>query len=78
MDARRHVRRAFATRRALEDAARPDAVREVDVCEPGAIRFMTPWQVPTKSSSRPKSVRKVMNISAKRELIDVQQPFEVV
>ena len=26
----------------------------------GAIRFITPWQVPTKSSCNPKSVRKVM------------------
>ncbi len=27
----------------------------------GAIRFITPWHVPTKSSSSPKSVRKVTN-----------------
>src|SRR6266545_785845 len=27
----------------------------------GQIRFITPWQVPTKSSCRPKSDRKVMN-----------------
>jgi len=26
----------------------------------GAMRAITPWQVPTKSSCRPKSVRKVM------------------
>jgi hypothetical protein len=27
----------------------------------GAIRFMTPWHVPTKSSFSPKSLRNVMN-----------------
>ena len=26
----------------------------------GAIRFITPWHVPTKSSATPKSVRKVI------------------
>ncbi len=30
-------------------------------CASGAIRLITPWQVPTKSSWSPKSVRKVMN-----------------
>ncbi len=29
----------------------------------GAMRFITPWQVPTKSSFRPKSLRNVMNTS---------------
>jgi hypothetical protein len=32
----------------------------------GAMRLTTPWQVPTKSSSRPKSVRKVMNAGMPR------------
>src|SRR6266498_769436 len=30
----------------------------------GAIRFMTPWHVPTKSSRSPKSVRNVMKRTA--------------
>src|SRR5579864_4131719 len=32
------------------------------ICASAAMRFITPWQVPTKSSSSPKSVRKVMNV----------------
>ena len=31
------------------------------ICASGAIRLITPWQVPTKSSWRPKSLRKVTN-----------------
>ena len=31
------------------------------ICASGAMRFMTPWHVPTKSSLSPKSLRNVMN-----------------
>jgi hypothetical protein len=31
------------------------------ICDFGAIRFITPWHVPTKSSFSPKSLRNVMN-----------------
>ncbi len=31
------------------------------ICVSGAIRLMTPWHVPTKSSFSPKSLRNVMN-----------------
>ena len=31
------------------------------ICASGAMRLMTPWQVPTKSSLSPKSLRNVMN-----------------
>ena len=31
------------------------------ICVSGAMRFMTPWQVPTKSSASPKSLGNVMN-----------------
>ena len=31
------------------------------ICASGAIRFITPWHVPTKSSLSPKSLRNVMN-----------------
>ena len=34
------------------------------ICDSGAIRFITPWQTPTKSSWRPKSVRNVMTIGS--------------
>ena len=34
------------------------------ICTSGAIRLITPWQVPTKSSCRPKSVRNVTNMPA--------------
>jgi hypothetical protein len=34
-----------------------DAVRDVDDLPSGAMRFITPWQVPTKSSWSPKSER---------------------
>jgi hypothetical protein len=34
------------------------------IWDSGAIRLITPWHVPTKSSWRPKSVRKVMNTGA--------------
>ena len=40
----------------------PDPVSDVDDLHLGAIILMTPWQVPTKSSARPKSLRKVMNL----------------
>ena len=31
------------------------------ICASGAMRFITPWHVPTKSSLSPKSLRNVMN-----------------
>ena len=31
------------------------------ICASGAIRLITPWQVPTKPSLSPKSLRNVMN-----------------
>ena len=46
--------------RSLQDALRLDPVCEIDDLDLGAIRFMTPWQVPTRSSSSPKSVRNVI------------------
>ena len=47
--------------RALQDvmAATPWVMSMISTS--GAIFLMTPWQVPTKSSARPKSLRKVMN-----------------
>ena len=45
------------------------------ICDSGAMRFITPWQVPTKSSFNPKSLRNVMNTSgsvtpgSRRELL---------
>src|SRR5580765_3728787 len=35
------------------------------ICASGAIRLITPWQVPTKSSWRPKSERNEMNTAMK-------------
>jgi hypothetical protein len=35
-------------------------------CVSGAIRLITPWHVPAKSSSTPKSDRNVMNTLAAR------------
>src|SRR5213075_3293570 len=47
----------------------------------GAIDLITPWQVPTKSSCRPKSLRKVTNmaatLSARRE-DGLDQTVEIV
>src|SRR5947208_15046 len=41
----------------------------------GAMRFITPWQVPTKSSCTPKSVRNVMNrATPRRSLRGRQRP----
>ena len=42
------------------------------------MRLMTPWHVPTKSSSRPKSVRSVMNRRRCRELNRFDEPVEIV
>jgi hypothetical protein len=47
--------------RALQDRRRRDPVRDVDDLRLGAMRFITPWHVPTKSSFKPKSLRNVMN-----------------
>ena len=64
VDALRHVRqRVREHERALEHrrAAMPCVMSMISAS--GAIRFITPWQMPTKSSWSPKSVRKVIEHS---------------
>src|SRR5947208_1377247 len=52
------------------------------ICTSGAIVLMTPWQVPTKSSCRPKSLRNVRNtgpptLSGRRDY-GLDQSVEIV
>ena len=52
--------------RALEHRLRRDAVRDVDDrARRARCRAITPWQVPTKSSCSPKSVRNVMTVTVR-------------
>ena len=63
VDADGHVRRSCSRARARPASTTCGGIPCVMsmICASGAIRLITPWQVPTKSSFSPKSLRNVMN-----------------